>query len=181
MPSPFRHGRCYSRLPRREWTDLLARYGGRTPTDALRYRLVWGFAELPQYWYEPRWLEKWHLEWATPDLDPWRLGLRPGNHGAFYARVFTFETPSGDGFRYVEPTHTLLREAVGAHRLTLARSDLEIRSRIQQEEEEKRKADDAHATDLVKSHYTAFPGSSWLPVGGPMTAKHRRLDTYRPQ
>jgi len=151
-----------NKVPRREWVRLLADYGGGSPSGPA-YRLVWGYSDPDRYGVPERWLERWHLEWWSPVFRS-------------HERIITFE--EGISKTYMEPTLEVLRQAVGAHRQTVARTTFEIRKKIQEDMWAQQAATDAKKEEIMGEMAAAFPFKSWIPVSGPTTPESRRKAEY---
>jgi len=151
-----------NRIPRREWVALVTDYGGAVSSGPA-YRLVWGYSDVDRYMFPERWLERWHLEWWSPVSNA-------------YERIVTFE--EGISKNHMEPTLEVLRQAIGGHRLTRARSHVEIRRGIEADMLAQQKAEDARKEAVVDGMTAAFPFKSWIPVSGPATPESRRKAEY---
>lgn len=178
-------------------------FGGRNPFGQPNYRLVWGHQRGHwigdsyhlKYVDRHRHRERWHLEkWVPAESfgtpEQWYSSamvdfggrlvnvLGPYPTQGDYVRVVVFENYfTGE---YVRPIESLVVEAIVRNRQHAEQSALEIRKKIQDDLDAKRRAADAQMDEVMGSREAAFPFKNWMPMSGPMTPEARRRDRWDP-
>ena len=208
-PPPPPRAPCFV-YEQREWSlpesvrQALADFGGLNPYGGPNYRVVWGWrrgdwfggAWRLKYIDRERHKERWHLEkWVPAESfgtpEQWYSSavmdvagktvnvLGPYPAEGDYVRVVVFENyHTGE---YVEPDADMVREAITRNRQHAEQSKLQIRKKIEAEQERKKKAAQEKMDEAIDANEAAFPFKVWMPTSGPMSPEHRRRDTWQPK